>query len=790
MPTIAPAPQTTLRPNDASIGLIAWIEQQRVFLPLKGVECRFTVRGGIVEVELDQIFHQDNPVPVDCQYLFPLPGDAAVYRCELNVNSRVLTAKVLEREEAVKLAKEMKQAGHRTALVESERDNLFTLSLGNVQRGDLIVVRLSYIQPFQSSGGVSSLDIPLCPGVRYIPGTPLLRANRGAGPEDDTDEVPDASRITTPRIDKLHPDAAYVSIEGRFDAFAVKPGTINSPSHQVASANQGSMIAVRLVDLDQVPDQDFALRWQDALVDSLQPRGWAQCQGNHTYALLELRAPEPPADCVPEPMDFYFMLDRSGSMSGLKWEKAVQAFRETLNTLRDGDRVWLTVFESKYLDFDRQPVSPAQMLGDPLLWEALNLGTTGGTEIVPALSHVLKQVERFSSKRRASLLLLTDAQVGNDEAVLQTCARIPRLPIHCFGIDIALNDALLKALARQQGGSFHSIHPNDDIIGIVAGLAGGIRSPVLTDVSLSEGWEIADGELQDLHAGQVQHVLARSQSVSTEIRVTGNDRTGQPTEFTVILDPVTENSPHLLWCRRRINHLLARAQTKEAIELSKASNLVCRATAFFAWDEQEKVVVATKTVVQPALELAARAEQSLILNCRVPAFDAEVVQREMMQREMMQREMMQREALQESNRTYEPPRTPRRAIGPRYKDSNAIVEAARRFTGELHECASRFASEVGRDDIQLGSRLLTSLGFDSPLQRMTELCERLEKMLDRLKTLEQRRLELSCDDHAAHDLLRSLLVSRRIEMELAELKREIDLIQDALRRLLQQTIDW
>jgi len=759
MPTIAPAPQTTLRPNDASIGLIAWIEQQRVFLPLKGVECRFTVRGGIVEVELDQIFHQDNPVPVDCQYLFPLPGDAAVYRCELNVNSRVLTAKVLEREEAVKLAKEMKQAGHRTALVESERDNLFTLSLGNVQRGDLIVVRLSYIQPFQSSGGVSSLDIPLCPGVRYIPGTPLLRANRGAGPEDDTDEVPDASRITTPRIDKLHPDAAYVSIEGRFDAFAVKPGTINSPSHQVASANQGSMIAVRLVDLDQVPDQDFALRWQDALVDSLQPRGWAQCQGNHTYALLELRA-----------------------------------------TLRDGDRVWLTVFESKYLDFDRQPVSPAQMLGDPLLWEALNLGTTGGTEIVPALSHVLKQVERFSSKRRASLLLLTDAQVGNDEAVLQTCARIPRLPIHCFGIDIALNDALLKALARQQGGSFHSIHPNDDIIGIVAGLAGGIRSPVLTDVSLSEGWEIADGELQDLHAGQVQHVLARSQSVSTEIRVTGNDRTGQPTEFTVILDPVTENSPHLLWCRRRINHLLAKAQTKEAIELSKASNLVCRATAFFAWDEQEKVVVATKTVVQPALELAARAEQSLILNCRVPAFDAEVVQREMMQREMMQREMMQREmmqremmqreALQESNRTYEPPRTPRRAIGPRYKDSNAIVEAARRFTGELHECASRFASEVGRDDIQLGSRLLTSLGFDSPLQRMTELCERLEKMLDRLKTLEQRRLELSCDDHAAHDLLRSLLVSRRIEMELAELKREIDLIQDALRRLLQQTIDW
>jgi Ca-activated chloride channel family protein len=44
--------------------------------------------------------------------------------------------------------------------------------------------------------------------VRYIPGAPLLRSNSGKGAVDDTDQVPEASRISPPRIDQLHPDAA------------------------------------------------------------------------------------------------------------------------------------------------------------------------------------------------------------------------------------------------------------------------------------------------------------------------------------------------------------------------------------------------------------------------------------------------------------------------------------------------------------------------------------------------------------------------------------------------------
>lgn len=122
-----------------AFGLVAWLEQTRITLPLKGVECRFEVTAGVASVELDQVFHQSHAQPLDCTYTFPLPSGAAVYRCELQVNGRVIRAKVEAREDAKRIFIEQKAAGHRAALVETERDNLFTLSLGNLQPQDVVV---------------------------------------------------------------------------------------------------------------------------------------------------------------------------------------------------------------------------------------------------------------------------------------------------------------------------------------------------------------------------------------------------------------------------------------------------------------------------------------------------------------------------------------------------------------------------------------------------------------------------------------------------------------------------
>src|SRR6185503_12647465 len=214
-------------------GLYAILESRRVILPLKGVTCDFSVLSGLAEVSMTQIFRQENDQPLDCEYLFPLPADASVYWCEADINGHVIRAQVREREEARQLAAEKKAAGFRTALVEAERDNLFTLSLGNVQPDDLIVIQLKYFQPLRSLAETRSVEIPFCPGIRYIPGRPLLRSNKGKGIIDDTAEVPDASRISPVRIDAEHPDAAYVEVRGTLDGRFVDEKSLSSPSHSI-----------------------------------------------------------------------------------------------------------------------------------------------------------------------------------------------------------------------------------------------------------------------------------------------------------------------------------------------------------------------------------------------------------------------------------------------------------------------------------------------------------------------------------------------------------------------------
>ncbi len=226
--------------------LDAALELPRTVLPLKSVRYQFVARGGMAEVEMTQIYRQENAQPLDCEYLFPLPADAAVYRCEASINGRVICARIEEREAARKIVAEKKAEGRRTALVESERDNLFTLSV------------------------------------------------------ETTDAI-------------------------------------------------------------------------------------AQ--------------------------DYYFLVDRSGSMEGEKWQKAIHALHGCIAVLGPKDRVAVTLFESRFKDFDAAPASPVAIMADPRFRELAAVGTTGGTELAPALRHVLEQVARFSKERPAVLVLITDAQI-------------------------------------------------------------------------------------------------------------------------------------------------------------------------------------------------------------------------------------------------------------------------------------------------------------------------------------------------------------------------------------------
>ncbi|MSU41118.1 MAG: VWA domain-containing protein [Pedosphaera sp.] len=583
--------------------LDAALKLPRTVLPLKSVRYHFVARGGMAEVEMVQIYCQENSTPLDCEYLFPLPADGAVYRCEATINGRVICARIEEREAAKKIIEEKKAEGRRTALVESERDNLFTLSLGNLQPQDVVEVKLAYLQPLRRFAGHVSLDLPLCPGIRYIPGNALLRSNRGSGVVDDTDQVPDASRITPPRIDGEHPDAAFIELDGRVEA-GFLDGDVTSPSHKLTATRKADLLHLALAQGGNAPDRDLALRWKERDAAQVSLRGWTSHDKGHDYTMLELRAPASAEATDAVPQDFYFLVDRSGSMGGGNWEKAIEALHGCVGAISPKDRVAVTFFESSFQDFDTKPIPAASLMADRRFREIVSMGVTGGTEMELALRHVLEKVERFSKGRPAALVLITDAQIGNEQEIVDLMRKHPTLPMHCFGIGATLNDSLLLDLVRQQGGTFLALQPSEDVAGVVTRLGRTLRQPVLVNLQVSEDWELAAGAIPNLYAGQIHlvSIRAKNASKSNTLKMLARDHHNADVSLEFNLMPVQESGPRLRWCKERLVTLVAQDDKTAAITLSKEANLLCTLTAFMAWDEAEKVTVAKQRLIQPAID--------------------------------------------------------------------------------------------------------------------------------------------------------------------------------------------
>jgi Ca-activated chloride channel family protein len=314
---------------------------------------------------------------------------------------------------------------------------------------------------------------------------------------------------------------------------------------------------------------------------------------------VEVRAPK--ALGVPAPMDFYFLVDRSGSMRGIKWEKAALAVQSSVQSLAEGDRAMVTLFNSGFNDFAEQPLHPQQLVADPNFRNLAQLAPDGGTELGPALRHVLEVAKAHSAARAKSLILITDAQVGNETAILQIMGATPDFPLHCFGVDVNLNDALLVALARQQRGTFHSLKPGDDVAKAVTDLAQTIRHPVMKDLRLPDNWEPAEAWLPPLYSGQVYYLSART-TKNEAMALTARNGDGAPARIPVASKTASGEAPYLHWCRHRIQRYTSESRTAEAIALSVQSNLICPLTAFIAWDEAEKVAVASHALGQPAFE--------------------------------------------------------------------------------------------------------------------------------------------------------------------------------------------
>ena len=163
--------------------------------PLKQTTVKAEISGFLSRVVVTQEFENPFKEKIEAVYTFPLPQNAAVDDMTMLVGDRTVRGKILRREEAEAVYEAAKTGGQVASLLNQERPNIFTQSVANIMPGEQIKITISYVETLKYEDGSYEFVFPMVVGPRYIPGSatafPAATAFR-----PDTDNVPDASRIT------------------------------------------------------------------------------------------------------------------------------------------------------------------------------------------------------------------------------------------------------------------------------------------------------------------------------------------------------------------------------------------------------------------------------------------------------------------------------------------------------------------------------------------------------------------------------------------------------------------
>jgi Ca-activated chloride channel family protein len=531
-------------------------------VPLIHTDVALDVRGLVAAATVTQQYVNSSTEPIEAVYVFPLPHDAAVYDMEIRIGNRLIRSVIREREEAKRVYESAKSEGKRAALVEEERPNIFTASVANLMPGDHVDVRLRYVQPLLWEDGRVRLVFPMVVGPRYIPGTQAISHN-GTGWASDTDAVSDASRIT-PLVQ--HPDSRPghdISLVVDLDS-GLEAASIKSVSHEIIARRlSDGRQRIELAHGATLPNKDFVLEIQQP--ERTQPRAALflspASDSGETHFLLAVYPPSvQPVKRMP--VEMLYMIDVSGSMAGTSIQQAREALLQALDRLGPSDRFGILAFSSSYYEFASEPLTAtAENLAAARRF-VQRLEADGGTEMLPALLHVMRKPEIPGYLRH--IVLLTDGDLGNEEQIfsaLRQCLGGARL--YTVAIGSAPNFFLATKMAQFGRGTFTHIADISEISEQMGRLLESLENPGLTDVKLSfEGVEVADlypERPPDLFLRQPLLIFGRiSQGHKGKLRITA--RSGSdPYETTIAFD-ASKASFHpgitTLWARQRVEEFM------------------------------------------------------------------------------------------------------------------------------------------------------------------------------------------------------------------------------------------
>lgn len=577
-------------------------------VPLKGVEVRGELVGRVSAMRMIQFFRNDEGRPLEVIYKFPLPESAAVTGLKAIIGDRVIEGRVEGRDEAFRQYDEALSAGDGALLLDEERPNVFTLSLGSLLPGTEARVEVSFMELLDSQSGQVRLTIPATISPRHVP--------EGY---DEGGDLPVSDLIHPPySSDPGYGLKLFVDVRGRSGIASVE-----SPSHPVRTAFSGDSIHVEFASDTVAMDRDFILSVSYA--EGFKARAYSTDDDDFTYLQIDCANPLndrlAPKSGIPDTSpdsETIFVVDCSGSMEGSSIAQAKRALDIMLKAISRGRRFNVYAFGSSFTKaFDRARPCDDGSLAEGLAFAAGLSANLGGTELLAPIMDILAVRGEGDAKSEDSfpkdIVLLTDGEIGNEDQIFGAAGNSGTgCRMFTAGIGHGPNEFLIRDLARRTGGACEFIAPGERVEPKVLRLFSKACSESTRRVRIDSpsGGEIAPAE-RVMYPGEASTVfvrMPRGACEKVELALCPVNGRGHPSKSTDPFEGERFVLPVCLvegessgiargWARERIRDLESRVEVSRGsrqtarvkltsaeatVELAKKYGLACRKASFVA----------------------------------------------------------------------------------------------------------------------------------------------------------------------------------------------------------------
>ena len=231
---------------------------------------------------------------------------------------------------------------------------------------------------------------------RWFFSDPAEITQMGTGFSQDTNQVPDASRITPEPVKPGERAGHDISISVTIDTGGPGIVDLKSALHEIKGddflddGEAPSKVTVALADAKEIPNRDFVLSWRTS-AETITEAKLTHAGDNGGFFTLILQPPDRIEDADVPPRELVFVMDISGSMSGYPIEKSKDVMNKAIAAMRRRDTFNVITFAGRtdVLWSEPKPATPDNRKAAQAFINSRS--DSGGTEMMKAINAALVQ---------------------------------------------------------------------------------------------------------------------------------------------------------------------------------------------------------------------------------------------------------------------------------------------------------------------------------------------------------------------------------------------------------------